>query len=787
MIHIQDSFYLLETSGSMYCFRVTDQGFLQHLYYGRRLDLRGGWEALVPQVRHMPGNAAGWEGVSLEDMALETSAPGLGDLRESMVTVRTDDGDVLTDFRFEGAEVLLEKPPLPGLPSAYDAAGKCQTLRISLLEKGGGLRLELFYTTFDGCDVITRSARLTNLGEKPVTVLRLLSNQVDFTEQDYLFTTFNGAWAREFEPTHTPCGPGTIVSGSRTGSSSNRANPFVMLHGKNADETAGPCYGFHLIYSGDHYTSACGNSYGKLRVLQGIQPEGFSWLLGPEDSFTTPEAAMTFGWGLDEMSGHLHAFVQEHIVRGWWKRRPRPVLINSWESFYFRFTQKELLRLARQGRDLGAELFVLDDGWFGKRDNDACSLGDWNIINRRKLPSGLSGLAAQVRELGIGFGLWVEPEMVSEDSRLYRTHPDWLLGRSGQAVGRNQYILDLSRREVQDYLIRVLSEVFTQAEPAYVKWDMNRIMTDTCSSALPPQRQGEVRHRYILGLYRVLEALTARFPRILFESCASGGNRTDLGMLCYMPQVWLSDNTDALCRCRIQYNASFGYPQSVMGAHVSASPNHQTLRKAPLDSRFHVAAFGLLGYELDLCSLSEKEQTRIAGQIAFYKRYRDTLQFGRLHRLRGGEDGLWQLMAVSKDAGTALTLLFQQENRANAPALRLLARGLDPQAVYRLTVRPAAATLKEFGSLVNMISPVRIRPGSLTASAADRLVRLSGERETLRASGDVLNRFGAWLKQSFSGTGYDGETRVMGDNGSRMYILECEDGTPFIGNDTTIK
>lgn len=375
--------------------------------------------------------------------------------------------------------------------------------------------------------------------------------------------------------------------------------------------------------------------------------------------------------------------------------------------------------------------------------------------------------------------------MVSEDSGLYRAHPDWILGRPGQAVGRNQYILDLSRREVQDYLIRVLSDVFTQADPAYVKWDMNRVMTDTWSAALPPQRQGEVRHRYILGLYRVLEALTARFPKILFEACASGGNRTDLGMLCYMPQVWLSDNTDALCRCRIQYNASFGYPQSVMGAHVSAVPNHQTLRKAPLDSRFHVAAFGLLGYELDLCSLSGKDRT--AGQIAFYKRYRDTLQFGRLHRLRGGEDGLWQLMAVSRDAGTALTLLYQQENRPNAPALRLLARGLDPQAVYRLTVRPAAAALKEFGSLVNMISPVRIRPGSVTASMADRLVRLPGEREALRASGDVLNRFGVWLKQGFSGTGYDGETRVMGDNGSRMYILEREAGRPLLSNGATIK
>ncbi len=769
MIRIDNGFFLLETQQTTYCFRVTERGFLQHLYYGRRLDLSGGWQALVPQVRHLPGNAAGWDGVSLEDMALETSAPGLGDLRESMVTVRTARGDTLTDFRFEAAEILEEKPELDGLPSSY---GGSRSLRVTLLEQGGELRLELLYTTFDSCDVITRSARLTNLGREPVTILRLLSNQVDFPDQNYVLTTFNGAWAREFEPADTPCGPGTIISGSRTGCSSNRANPFVMLRRRVADEEWGDCCGFHLLYSGDHFECADGNAYGKLRFLQGIQPEGFSWQLEPGERFTAPEAAMAYGRGLMAMSNALHAFIREHVVRGAWRDRPRPVLVNSWESFYFRFSQRDLLRLARQGKSLGAELFVLDDGWFGKRDGDSCSLGDWDQVHRRKLPDGLGGLADRVRALGMDFGLWVEPEMVSEDSCLFRAHPDWILGRPGQAMGRNQYILDLSRREVQDHLISVLSDVFEDARPAYVKWDMNRIMTDSCSPALPPDRQGEVRHRYILGLYRVLGALTARFPRILFEGCASGGNRTDPGMLCFMPQIWLSDNTDALCRCRIQYNASFGYPQSVMGTHVSASPNHQTLRKTPLDSRFHAAAFGLLGYELDLCSLSEREKNRVAGQIAFYKKYRNVLQFGQLYRLRGGENGLWQMMAVSSDRRTALTVLLQQENRPNAPALQLLARGLSPHGIYHLSVRPTPAELRDFGSLINMISPVRLHPGSLVEEAAAKVVRLPAEKENLTASGDLLMQCGAWLKQSFSGTGYDGKTRVMGDCGSRLYVLE---------------
>lgn len=417
---------------------------------------------------------------------------------------------------------------------------------------------------------------------------------------------------------------------------------------------------------------------------------------------------------------------------------------------------------------------MLDDGWFGKRDNDTCSLGDWSIIHTKKLPGGLKALAKGVKDLGMDFGLWVEPEMVSLDSELCRAHPDWLLGRVDQAVGRNQYILDLSRQEVQDYLIDTLTAVFSSADISYVKWDMNRIMTDSFSPAWPAHRQGEVRHRYMLGLYRVLGVLTSRFPRILFEACASGGNRTDPGMLCYMPQVWLSDNTDALCRCRMQYNASFGYPQSVMGAHVSGSPNHQTLRRSSLDSRFQVAAMGLLGYECNLCELTSHEKERVAGQIAFYKKYRDTLQFGQLHRLRGGKDGFWQLMTVSGDRKTALTLLFQQENRPNASALRLLARGLRPEGLYRLSVRPVRVDMREFGGLVNMISPVRIKQGSLVESVAARVMDLKSETEDLTASGQLLIARGAYIKQSFSGTGFDGQTRVMADCGSRLYLLEQE-------------
>lgn len=765
MIRMDGNFFALETKGTAYCFHVMPGGFLEHLYYGKRLDLSAGWEALAPRVLYPPGDSAVLEGCCLEDIALEVSAPGMGDPRTPFVAVETADGDTLTDFRFAEAEILPEKPPLAGLPSAYSEETHCPSLRVSLVEKRVGLRLELFYTPFEDCDVLTRSARIVNEGKQPVTLRRLMSAQFDLTRQDYMLTTFNGAWAREFEPTHTPVGPGLLVNESRLGSSSNRANPFFMLTAPGTDEDHGPCLGFHLLYSGEHRAELHGNAYGKLRVLHGIQPEGFSWHLAPGESFTTPESAATWADGMGAMSCHMHTFIREHVVRGWWKHRPRPVLVNSWESFYFRFTHADLLRLARQGRDLGAELFVLDDGWFGKRDNAACSLGDWTIVNRRKLPKGLDGLAEEVRALGIDFGIWVEPEMVSEDSELYRAHPDWILGRHEQALGRHQYILDFSRPEVQDHIIAALTEIFTAAQPAYVKWDMNRVMTDTYSAAWPADRQGEVKHRYILGLYRVLQTLTGRFPRILFEGCAGGGNRTDPGILAYMPQVWLSDNTDALCRCRMQYYASFGYPQSVMGCHVSASPNHQTLRVSPLDSRFQVAAFGLLGYECDLSAFPEEERARIAEQIAFYKRYRETFQFGQLYRVRDGRDGFQQVIAVSKDRALALSLLFQRENAPNAPALRLLARGLEPGAAYHVVVRPVQLDPKD--SIFELIVP-RDRP-----EARDK--PRQGEEENIVATGDVLMTFGAYLSQGFSGTGCSDHTRVMNDCASRLYVLERED------------
>ena len=429
---------------------------------------------------------------------------------------------------------------------------------------------------------------------------------------------------------------GKIVNASVTGTSSNRANPFVMLAPAETTEDAGDCFGFNLIYSGNHYEACEYNAFGKLRLVSGINPMGFSYQIGVGESFESPEAVMTYSPdGYNGMSQNMHAFVRECIVRGTWKKKERPVLLNSWEAAYFDINERKLLKLAKAARDVGIELFVMDDGWFGERNDDKTSLGDW-YVNPKKLPDGVSGLCKKINDLGLSFGIWVEPEMINVESNLYKEHPDWTMDIPGKnhAEGRNQRMLDLANPEVVDYMIASMSNLFASANIAYVKWDMNRIVSDCYSKYLPAKRQGETMHRYVLGLYRMMDELTKRFPEILFEGCASGGNRFDLGILCFFPQIWASDNTDAVYRVNGMNGYSYGYPMSVMGAHVSSCPNHQTLRTTPLETRFAVAAFGVLGYECNLCDMKKEDLEEIRKQIALYKEWRNVLQYGTFYRGR---------------------------------------------------------------------------------------------------------------------------------------------------------
>lgn len=790
IIRIKDLF-VLETKNTTYCFRIMPSGHLEHLYYGRRIKTDGGYGPLIEKHRFLDGNALAYSkeypSLGLENLCLEMSSHGKGDIREAFIELIHADGSSTSDFLFKEARLLTRKEALKTLPSAYleasEAVGATETdgagenyvsLAIELYDKNYDIVLTLIYSVFEECDVITRSAVVVNASEATVGINRIMSGQLDFDTAAYHISTFHGNWAREMQRHEVKATPGTWVSDSKAGISSNRCNPFFMISGEQSGEHYGDCYGINLIYSGNHYEAAEVNSMGKLRVINGINPSGFYWRLEPGQVFETPEAVYTYSnEGAGGMSRNMHRFIRKHIVRGVWRDKLRPILINSWEANYFKFNERRLLKQAKAAKEAGIELFVLDDGWFGKRNDDTTSLGDWTE-NRDKLKNGLKGLSEEINALGLEFGLWVEPEMVNEDSELYRLHPDWAVKIPGKehSIGRNQMILDLTREEVCSYIIREMTRVFSSANISYVKWDMNRIFSDSYSITLLPEQQMEFNHRYTLGLYGILGTLTERFPKILFESCASGGNRFDLGMLCYMPQIWASDNTDAISRAAIQSGYSYGYPLSTIGAHVSACPNHQTLRNTSIETRFEVAAFGLLGYELNLSELNSEEKQAVVSQIAFYKEHREVFQFGEFYRIKTDEEGSYQWISVASDRKKALGLYLQKEVLPNFTYGRFQTKGLDEDRIYHMTNRQRTFNIKEFGDLINMISPIHIKKDSLTHNLIALVKKMPGETEDCTAYGDLFNNFGVKLKQGFAGTGYDEEVRLFQDYASRIYLWE---------------
>ena len=499
--------------------------------------------------------------------------------------------------------------------------------------------------------------------------------------------------------------------------------------------------------------------------------------------------------GYNGMSGQMHDFVSKHILRGPWKDRLRPVLLNSWEASYFKISEGKLLRLARKAKSVGIELFVMDDGWFGERNDDTSSLGDW-YPNKKKLPHGIKGICDKVRKLGLEFGIWVEPEMVNRNSELYRAHPDWAMEIPGKkhSEGRNQMVLDLANIEVQDYLIKAMSDVFSSADISYVKWDMNRNFTDIFSKAVPYDRQGEVCHRYMLGLYRVMRELTGKFPDILFEGCASGGNRFDLGILSFFPQIWASDDTDALCRAEIQTGYSYGYPMSAVTAHVSDCPNHQTLRRTPIETRFNVASFGVLGYECNLCDMSKDDIEAVRAQIAMYKQWREVMQFGRFYRATSmndsrscdgdelGAPGISALeplpgneiswTVVSKDKTKAVSMTMQILTHANAQWCVLKPIGLEPDYKYHMEGRDLKFDLRDFGGLVNYVAPVHVKQDGLLHKLIAKFYKMKAESEKHDMYGDAMMYAGVHLRSAFASCGFNENMRYYPDFGSRIYTIE---------------
>ena len=770
-----DKLFVLDTDKTTYAFRVMPTGHLEHLYYGRKIRLDSD-DGISERWEFAPGNSSVYDeknaSLSLEDVRLEVSFPGKGDVREPFAEIVNSDGSFTSDFIFEKASVTKGKVREDNAAGSYGE--DADVLTVTLKDTENKLTLNLVYTVFGECDVITRSCELINGGDGAVSISRLMSLQLDMDPGDYSYITFNGAWTREMGKNIQKVGPAKLVNSSSTGASSNRSNPFIMI-GKGAfDEDYGEVYGINLIYSGNHYSCVEQNPYGKVRLVTGINPQGFSWKLEKGESFTSPEAVMTYSAsGCNTMSHGLHDFVNEHIVSGTWKGRLRPVLLNSWEAAYFNINESRLLKLARKAKAAGVELFVMDDGWFKGRNDDTSSLGDW-IPDKKKLPHGVKGICDKVRKLGLEFGIWVEPEMVNENSDLYREHPEWAMRIPGKkhSTGRNQMLLDLTRLEVQDYIISSMSEVFSSADISYVKWDYNRNFTDVYSSALPLDRQGEAAHRYILGLYRVMSELTKKFPHILFEGCASGGNRFDLGILSFFPQIWASDDTDAYQRGVIQNGYSYGYPQSCYTCHVSDVPNHQTLRRTPLDTRFNVAAFGVCGYESNLCDLRKEEFNEIKSQIEFYKKNRKLLQYGKFWRKSSFDEGnvlSWTIS--SKDKSEAVSLMMQSLAVPNTHQNILYPRGLNEECRYHIENRPLAYDVRIMGSLINTATPFHVKPEGFIHSVIAKFMKMNYEKESHDMYGDAMMYAGVHLKPKFAALGMNENTRLFPDFGSRIYEI----------------
>lgn len=671
-----------------YVARVFEDGSLGHLHFGAPLAAGPSYAHLQRRPFHGFANRLG------EPVALEYPTGGAGDFRVPALAVEPADGSPVLHLAYREHRLLPGKPGLPGLPATYvEAADEAATAEVVLADGPSGLEVTLRYAIYEALPVVVRSATIRNGGADPIRVRCAMSAVLDLPDAGWDLVTLDGTWSRERHVTARPLAPGRQSVGSRRGTSSAEHNPFVVLRRPSTTEDHGEAIGLALVYSGNFRAEAETDAFATARVRLGIEPDGFAWTLAPGEELTTPEAILA--WvpdGLDTLSDALHRLLRERLARGAWRDRPRPILLNSWEGVYFDFDEETLVEMAGAARDLGVELFVLDDGWFGERDDDTTSLGDW-VVDRRKLPGGLEPLARRVRELGLDFGLWIEPEMVSPRSRLFAAHPEWALGVPGRprTESRQQLVLDLSRPEVVDHLFGMLREVLESAPISYVKWDMNRSLTEPYSAALAPDRQGELFHRHILGVYELWRRLTEAFPDVLFESCASGGARFDPGMLAFAPQAWTSDDTDGVERLAIQWGTSLAYPLSSMGAHVSAVPNHQVGRITPLATRAAVAFFGVFGYELDPRRLTGEERAAIRDQVAFYRDHRDVLQLGRFRRLRSpfeGDRNAAAWMSVSPDRARAVVGWYRILNRADPGPERLRLRGLDPTRRYRVTPWP---------------------------------------------------------------------------------------------------
>lgn len=681
--------FTLQTKSSTYQMKE-EGGFLFHNYYGPVIGDVDMSYLVCPMDRGFSGQPQEIvdRRFSLDTRLLEYSAYGTGDYRDYCLHAVYEDGSHVTDLRFVSYEVKEGKYALEGLPAMYQGEEKAETLEITLRDEYKNLEVVLYYSVFEDLDVITRACKIVNQSKEQVRLLRAYSMGLDFDNKDMDMLHFYGRHAMERKMERSPLQHGFQGVESRRGYSSHQQNPFVILCKQDANEEYGWCYGASFAYSGNFSIQAEVSQMDLTRLTVGIQDTQFEFHLEPGESFTAPEVILSFSEnGLGQLSRNYHKAIRHNLCRGKYKTERRPVLINNWEATYFDFTPEKLVAIAKDAKELGIEMLVMDDGWFGKRDSDYSGLGDW-FVNEKKLKGGLKNLVEEVNKAGMKFGIWFEPEMISEDSDLYRAHPDWALTVPGRSFtrARHQLVLDFSREDVRTYIFDRMCEILESANIEYVKWDANRHLTDVWSAKLPADRQGEVFHRYILGLYDFLEKLTQRFPNLLIEGCSGGGGRFDAGMMYYHPQIWCSDDTDAIERLDIQYGTSFGYPISTVGSHVSVCPNHQTGRSVSMKTRGIVAMAGTFGYELDITRLSQEEKDMVKIQVEEFKKYYSLIQQGDYYRLT--DDGrkspyvAWEFAA--EDGTEALLNVVTLRVRAYAMPYTVRINGLKPEAVYEV-------------------------------------------------------------------------------------------------------
>lgn len=680
--------FKLDAKNTSYVFGASDDGYLIHAYYGKKIEdedltylLR-----LTENPWTLKTNARD-KGTFMDAHAFEYPCHGTGDYREPCLMVMDDEGMTTTDLRYVSHKVYKGKPALEGMPATFANENEAETLEITCVDKHTGLEAVLVYTAFNDLDVITRSVRLKNNGTAPLNVKRVLSACVDFDNDGYDFITLNGSWARERVMERCRLHHGKQGVDSVKGESSHQNNPFVALVSHNADEDNGEAYGFNFVYSGNFFAQAEVTQHKYTRLVMGINHFDFNWLLEAGEEFVAPEVVMVYSSeGIGTMSRTFHDLYREHLIRGEYKDKRRPILINNWEATYFNFDTEKLIDIAKEASKLGIEMLVMDDGWFGHRDADNSSLGDW-FVYEKKIKGGLKYLVDEVNKLGMKFGIWFEPEMISPDSELYKAHPEWAIQVQGRelSMSREQYVLDYSNKEVRDHIYGMMKKILDSANIEYIKWDMNRQLTEVGSTTLPKNRQRELWHRYVLGVYDVMNRLTTDYPHILLENCSGGGARFDPAMLYYSPQIWCSDDTDAIERLKIQHGTSICYPASAMGAHVSDCPNHTVGRSTPFATRGNVAMVGTFGYELDVTRIPQEDRDAIPGQIAQFNKYNPIIRTGDQYRIGNVfEDNMWDAwMFVAKDKSEAVFTFVQVLGRPNYRNRRIKLKGLDPKAMYR--------------------------------------------------------------------------------------------------------